>query len=55
VLLVYGEHDWSHPWEREANQRLIPNAERITVPGAGHLLSLDNPDGTVGAVRRFVT
>lgn len=55
VLLVYGEHDWSHPWEREANQRLIRNAERITVPGAGHLLSLDKPDGTIGAVRRFVT
>jgi pimeloyl-ACP methyl ester carboxylesterase len=55
VLLVYGEHDWSHPWEREANQRLIPGADMVSVPRAGHLLSLDNPEGTIGAVRRFAT
>lgn len=53
VLLVYGEHDWSHVWEREANLRLIPGAEMMTVPGAGHLLSIDKPEGTLEAVRRF--
>lgn len=53
VLLVYGEFDWSHVWEREANQRLVPEAEMMTVPGAGHLLSLDRPEGTIEAVRHF--
>lgn len=53
VLLVYGEFDWSNVWEREANQRLIGDSEMMTVPGAGHLLSLDRPEGTLEAVRRF--
>jgi len=35
VLLVYGDHDWSRPEEREANQRAIPGAHRppADVPG----------------------
>ena len=53
VLLVYGEHDWSRGPERESNRLAIPGAEMRTVPGAGHLLSLDRPDATIGAVRDF--
>ena len=30
-----------------------PMAGMETVPGAGHLLSLDRPDATIAAVRRF--
>jgi len=44
VLLVYGDHDWSRPEEREANQRAIPGAQMTIVPGAGHFLALDAPE-----------
>jgi pimeloyl-ACP methyl ester carboxylesterase len=43
VLLVYGDHDWSRPDEREANHKIIPGSEIKTVGGAGHFLSLDAP------------
>jgi pimeloyl-ACP methyl ester carboxylesterase len=43
VLLVYGEHDWSKPKEREATLRDIPGAKMQTVAGGGHFLSLDRP------------
>src|SRR5262249_8966678 len=35
VLLVYGDHDWSHPNEREAEVKLVPGARNRIVPG-GH-------------------
>ena len=44
VLLVYGDHDWSRPEEREANQRGIPRARMTIVKGAGHFLALDAPE-----------
>ena len=44
VLLVYGDHDWSHPEEREANQRVIPGAQMTIVKDAGHFLALDAPE-----------
>lgn len=53
VLLVYGEYDWSRPEERDSNRRIVPGAEMRTVPGAGHLLSLDRPEATIDAVRSF--
>lgn len=53
VLLLYGEHDWSRRDEREANRRSIPGAEFQEIPGAGHLLCLDAPDGWLGAVEPF--
>lgn len=43
VLLVYGEHDWSRPSEREITLRGIPGATLQTVAGGGHFLSLDRP------------
>lgn len=43
VLLVYGEHDWSRPSEREITLRDIPGATMQTVAGGGHFLSLDRP------------
>ena len=44
VLLVYGDHDWSRPEEREANQRAIPRAKMTIVKDAGHFLALDAPE-----------
>lgn len=50
VLLLYGDHDWSRPVEREADARDIPGARMRVVEGAGHFLSLDAPEALVGAV-----
>ncbi len=44
VLLVYGDHDWSRPEEREANHRAIPGAGITIVKDAGHFLALDAPE-----------
>jgi pimeloyl-ACP methyl ester carboxylesterase len=43
VQLVYGDHDWSRPEEREANLRSIPGAQITIVKDAGHFLALDAP------------
>jgi pimeloyl-ACP methyl ester carboxylesterase len=53
VLLLYGDHDWSHPDEREADRRAVPGAEMRVVEGAGHFLSLDAPDEMVRSVLEF--
>jgi pimeloyl-ACP methyl ester carboxylesterase len=53
VLLLYGEYDWSHPGEREANLRAVPRAEMRIVPGAGHFLALDAPEELVRSVLEF--
>lgn len=44
VHLIYGEQDWSRPSDREANKRLLPAAEFVQVPGAGHFIALERPD-----------
>jgi pimeloyl-ACP methyl ester carboxylesterase len=53
VLLVYGDHDWSRPDEREANLRDIPGAKMKTVSDGGHFLSLDAPDHVIAAILDF--
>jgi pimeloyl-ACP methyl ester carboxylesterase len=55
VLLLYGDHDWSRPAEREADAAAIPGARLRVVPGAGHFLSLDAPEALVAAVREIAT
>lgn len=54
VTLVYGEHDWSRPRERDANSGLIPGAGHKTVPGCGHLMSFEKPEAVIAAVRQAV-
>jgi pimeloyl-ACP methyl ester carboxylesterase len=44
VTLVYGDHDWSRPTEREANAAVIREAESLSLPGTGHFASLEQPD-----------
>jgi pimeloyl-ACP methyl ester carboxylesterase len=44
VHLIYGEKDWSRPSDRQANQQLLPAADFIQVPGAGHFIVLERPD-----------
>ncbi len=53
VLLLYGEHDWSRPEEREANQRAIPGAQMAIVKDAGHFLSLDAPEAVIQHILNF--
>lgn len=44
VHLIYGENDWSRPSDRQSNQQLLPAAEFLQVPDAGHFLALERPD-----------
>ena len=44
VTLVYGDHDWSRPAERDANQALIKQAKMIVLKDARHLSALEKPE-----------
>lgn len=44
VTLVYGDHDWSRPPERDANLTLLPGARSISLPDTGHFAALEQPD-----------
>ena len=43
VTLIYGDHDWSHMPDREANLALLRGARSISLPDTGHFASLDQP------------
>ncbi len=44
VTLIYGDHDWSHLEEREANKNIIKNSSLNTLKNTGHFASVDNPN-----------
>jgi pimeloyl-ACP methyl ester carboxylesterase len=44
VTLVYGDHDWSKPAERDADATLIPGCTVITLPRSGHFSTMERPD-----------
>jgi pimeloyl-ACP methyl ester carboxylesterase len=44
VSLIYGQHDWSRVGEREANLALLPSAQSISLPDAGHFAALEQPE-----------
>lgn len=44
VTMVYGDHDWSLPADREANRVLIRHAKMIELKKTGHFSSLDQPE-----------
>ena len=44
VTLVYGDHDWSHVPEREANLALLRGARSIVLAETGHFAALEQPD-----------
>jgi hypothetical protein len=43
VSLVYGDHDWSQPQEREADLALLRGAQSIYLPATGHFAALEKP------------
>lgn len=43
VTLVYSEHDWSRPAEREHVARLLGDINWTTVPDTGHFSALERP------------
>jgi pimeloyl-ACP methyl ester carboxylesterase len=43
VTLIYGDHDWSHESEREANLALLPGVRSISLPETGHFAALEQP------------
>jgi len=44
VTLVYGDHDWSRPAEREANLALLRRGRVLVLEGASHIVSLETPE-----------
>lgn len=44
VTLVYSDHDWSRPAEREANLARIKRGRMLVVKDASHIASLERPE-----------
>jgi pimeloyl-ACP methyl ester carboxylesterase len=47
VIIVYGDHDWSRPAERESTLALLRGPTSISLPDAGHFAALEQPDRVV--------
>jgi pimeloyl-ACP methyl ester carboxylesterase len=43
VTLIYGDHDWSHVPERQANLALLHGARSISLSETGHFATLEQP------------
>jgi pimeloyl-ACP methyl ester carboxylesterase len=43
VTLIYGDHDWSHMPEREANLASLSDTRSISLPDTGHFAALEQP------------
>jgi pimeloyl-ACP methyl ester carboxylesterase len=43
VTVIYGDHDWSYPPEREANLALLRGARSISLSSTGHFSALEQP------------
>lgn len=50
VTLVYSEHDWSRPADRDQVARLL-GVRAATVPGVGHFSALERPEEMVRIIR----
>jgi len=44
TTFIYGDHDWSKPYERTQAADLVPGSRMITLREAGHFSSLERPD-----------
>jgi pimeloyl-ACP methyl ester carboxylesterase len=55
VTLVYGDHDWSRPPEREANLGSLRGARSITLRDTGHFAALEQPARVAEILRESST
>lgn len=56
TLVLVGEHDAiSPPEEMRRIAQAIPAAQFVTIPGAGHLAPLENPQAVNEAIDRFLS
>lgn len=44
VTLVYSEHDWARPAERDHVAGLLTEVQRVTLPDTGHFSALERPN-----------
>jgi pimeloyl-ACP methyl ester carboxylesterase len=51
ITLVYGDHDWSRPEDREANGRMLRTARTLAVQNCGHFSCLDQPQQIASLIR----
>jgi len=51
ITLVYGDHDWSRPEDREANGRVQRIARTLAVENCGHFACLDQPQQIARVIR----
>jgi pimeloyl-ACP methyl ester carboxylesterase len=52
VTLVYGDHDWSRPSDRQANIASVPGARYIPLRDTGHFTALEAPHEVARILRR---
>jgi pimeloyl-ACP methyl ester carboxylesterase len=51
VTLVYGDHDWSRPSDRQANIESVPGARYILLRDTGHFTALEAPQEVARILR----
>lgn len=54
ALVLVGEHDANFQRASHVMAAKMPRAVRVEIPGAGHVLNLDQPEAFVREVERFV-
>ena len=51
ITLVYGDHDWSRPEDREANSRVLQTARTLVLENCGHFSGLEQPQQIARLIR----
>ena len=54
TLIVAGEEEYGGTGEAERAKRLIDNAQLVTIPGAGHVVLVEQPDTGTHAITGFI-
>ena len=54
ALVLLGEKDEPYQRAAEVMAAKLPNAERVTIPGAGHIVNIDETEAFNAAVLAFL-
>ena len=54
TLIIAGEEEYGGTGEAQQAQRDIPDARLMTVPGAGHMVLVEQPDAGTTAITEFI-